>query len=659
MSSQLAALKVTNEHPKSSSSTSDPHGQEPHSEGHAYQISSISFVGHSLGGLIQTYAIAYIQKYSPHFFDLIKPINFIALATPFLGLSNENPVYVRFALDLGLVGRTGQDLGLSWTAPKMRSGWGAMIGGRGEAVKPQGHSDPGSKPLLRILPCGPAHEVLAKFQHRTLYSNVVNDGIVPLRTSSLLFLDWRGLDRVEKARRDNGLVGTMAEWGWAELTGANSKSPRSARSISGDMFVENRNSDNALSPTASFQQRNKNEESHREAPNTPEQSQFLRQSHGSEAHAMSLDPKHNENSSPSTSSSWASFLSLFRPKDAKPTVSHKQTKIYKRGQTIQTDCLDERESSTRPQGLEAPARRDSHEENWSYAPPRTTFLESASDLLMPPLPPAEFLLDPASRPRTIFHDRIYHPEDIPAPLPVKRRTFAFNSTQNRTTEAQAVPSAEQPHMLPHHGKDEIESGLRIEEKIARAYHRDLTWRKVLVRLEPDAHNNIIVRRMFTNAYGWPVVKHLVDTHFGHTSAAQSTDFFGTGIERAKSPMTKTTRSGNEVTGQTDPPVQEASIDGRQGSPPEGADCKRDTDLPGSAENLQTITDTNEPGDHTKTNTRPCSDETSHADAPGLPDSVRQSDPDLANNDEHGDGDGVIGQEQLSEGNVRRSASQQQ
>jgi hypothetical protein len=57
--------------------------------------------------------------------------------------------------------------------------------------------------------------------------------------------------------------------------------------------------------------------------------------------------------------------------------------------------------------------------------------------------------------------------------------------------------------------------LRLEEKIARDWHSDMTWRKVLVKLEPDAHNNIIVRRMFPNAYGWPVIEHLVREHFLH------------------------------------------------------------------------------------------------------------------------------------------------
>ena len=52
-----------------------------------YKFISISFVGHSLGGLIQTYAIAYIQKHNPMFFTQIKPVNFICMASPMLGLS--------------------------------------------------------------------------------------------------------------------------------------------------------------------------------------------------------------------------------------------------------------------------------------------------------------------------------------------------------------------------------------------------------------------------------------------------------------------------------------------------------------------------------------------------------------------------------------------
>jgi hypothetical protein len=212
--------------------------EEHQNDNLAYKITSISFIGHSLGGNIQTYAIAYIQKHSPEFFDLIKPINFVAMASPFLGLSNENPIYVKFALDFGLVGRTGQDLGLMWKPPTIaRSGWEVMIGGlSGEAQKARRQPNPAAKPLLRVLPTGPAHVALMKFRNRTVYSNVVNDGIVPLRTSCLLFLDWRGLGRVEKARRENGLVGTMVGWGWSEMTGQNASSPRRSRIGWNDLF---------------------------------------------------------------------------------------------------------------------------------------------------------------------------------------------------------------------------------------------------------------------------------------------------------------------------------------------------------------------------------------------------------------------------------------
>lgn len=76
------------------------------------------------------------------------------------------------------------------------------------------------------------------------------------------------------------------------------------------------------------------------------------------------------------------------------------------------------------------------------------------------------------------------------------------------------------------------AGMRVEEKIARAYHRDLSWRKVLVKLEPDAHNNIIVRRTFPNAFGWPVVKHLVDAHFSDSASARTPNSAETSRERA-------------------------------------------------------------------------------------------------------------------------------
>ncbi|KAH8433599.1 lipase ROG1 family protein [Aspergillus melleus] len=496
----------------------------PDAKSHAYKITSISFIGHSLGGLIQTYAIAYIQKHYPGFFDSIKPVNFVALATPFLGLSNENPMYVRFALDLGLVGRTGQDLGLSWTAPRVRSGWEAMIGGKGDSTKPHQHANAGSKPLLRILPCGPAHEILSKFQNRTVYSNVVNDGIVPLRTSCLLFLDWKGLDRVEKARRGNGIVGTMAEWGWAELTGANSKSPRSTRSIAD--FRQKDPPHKGEKPAMPVDMHSTTKHG---ASGTFDNGQSPSKLPPASLSAVEALPK-NESNQLFSHSSLGNILSMFRPKGkANATTGYKQTKIYKRSQTLPPGDIVEEVSSSSFCHRESLARGSPSEGYGSNTPPKTTFFESASDLLMPPLPPVEFIIDPESRARTIFHDRIYHPEDIPPPLPTKRRTLTFGSSQSRSSGPQ-LTSLQDPQIEPNYDEAEPERGLKVEEKIARAYHRNLSWRKVLVRLEPDAHNNIIVRRMFTNAYGWPVVKHLVDTHFGCSS--MSDDNVKRGMERA-------------------------------------------------------------------------------------------------------------------------------
>jgi len=121
-----------------------------------------------------------------------------------------------------------------------------------------------------------------------------------------------------------------------------------------------------------------------------------------------------------------------------------------------------------------------------------------------------------------------------------------------TGKASTVPPEPAQHS---NGLEQVSSagGMKVEEKIARAYHRNLSWRKVLVRLEPDAHNNIIVRRMFANAYGWPVIKHLVDTHFGHTLAAETYDSLESNADRAKPLDKMPSETGEEVISEDDTP----------------------------------------------------------------------------------------------------------
>jgi len=545
----------------------------------AYQITSISFIGHSLGGLTQTYAIAYIHKHSPDFFKKIKPINFIGLASPFLGLSNENPVYVKFALDFGLVGRTGQDLGLTWRAPTMvRNGWEAMIGGIGaDGKRAHKQPDPSTKPLLRVLPTGPAHQVLKMFRNRTVYSNVVNDGIVPLRTSCLLFLDWRGLGKVEKARRENGLVGTMAGWGWAELTGANSSARKSTHQMlsNGASSAEEESADEGNNtptqkgegstvPQPSDAASKDGDTAHvTEERKIDQTSQKSQESKPQDLHFEDeeYDAKKSQQTSPAQPTSpFAALLSMLRPGSHKQSQSShhspKHRKIYQRSQTTLGSQEDEEGQSsastpTFPDLLSpnSPRPRASRgdfisESDSVFAPPKTTVFEAAGDILNPPIPTEEFLMDPKTRPRTIFHDRVYHPEDIPPP-PVKRRASLLTAISGDIKD----DSPKSPGAPDRSDTTVDMGGMKVEEKIARAYHRDLSWRKVLVRLEPDAHNNIVVRRMFANAYGWPVVKHLVDTHFADTYSATTADTNEPNEERAKPMLDGVGEHGEEVRGQ--------------------------------------------------------------------------------------------------------------
>lgn len=539
----------------------------------AYQFTSISFIGHSLGGLIQTYAIAYIHKHSPTFFAQIEPVNFVTMAAPMLGLSNENPMYVRFALDFGLVGRTGQDLGLTWRPPVLaKGGWNAMISGlsNGSSEKESRQPDPGAKPLLRILPTGPAHQVLKLFRNRTVYSNVVNDGIVPLRTSCLLFLDWRGLGKVEKARRGNGLIGTMAEWGWAELTGTNMSS------IPANVVAEQHGFDDEDDDDEHVRRGEGETVPQPDEDETVDDNKELTNRLSLEDNEAATVDHHPSNSLGMLDT----VLGFFRsssggsgtPRSNSPQrhTSRRQMKAFKRAQTIRAteddDDEDKRATASNPTmrphmshlpGTHAAPTQPVATKGESYvdeetgalqAPPKTSIFESAGDILHPPLPSIQWITDPSTRARTIFHDRVYHPEDIPRP-PAKRqgsrimRTFSSEGVSRKTLgSSDTVNSTES-------GEN---GGMKVEEKIARAYHHDLSWRKVLVRLEPDAHNNMIVRRMFANAYGWPVIKHLCDTHFADTYSAQTRDEAEPARERAP-PMDEPIPAGGgeQVIGQTD------------------------------------------------------------------------------------------------------------
>lgn len=573
------------------------HQKESNNDMRGYKTTSISFIGHSLGGLVQTYAIAYIQKHSPRFFDLIKPINFISLASPFLGLNHENPMYVKFALDFGLVGRTGQDLGLTWRAPTIaRNGWGAIVSNLGENAhkKVMGEPQPESKPLLRILPTGPAHRALKKFRNRTVYSNVVNDGIVPLRTSCLLFLDWQGLGRVEKARREAGLVETVVGFGWAELTGANVTSPRSGPWTPREGSGTGTPASGSTTPVGVADSHEVPQPATDAVMEDDRQSVRAATTPYHESYPESTATTNNHNP-------FSGFFNFFKSHNetSKPPSppSAKQKKIYQRSQTLPLEGNNSETSQTSQKSKVTSGHELSDEpEAGVSAPPKTSFFESAGDLLNPKLPSVEYLIDPESRPRAIFHDRVYHPEDIPPPPLKKRpagslalRRASFKRTSSSSSLRNIESGTSSPYTAPVHedsmasakdyddtahtnpDKDPSEvidsANMKVEEKIARAYHRDMSWRKVLVKIEPDAHNNLICRRMFANAFGWPVVKHLVDAHFSDAAVARLDDDAEHNSERAKHISQPPDKYGNETkdnTGKTPMSAQSLTED-KQGS----------------------------------------------------------------------------------------------
>lgn len=363
-------------------------------------VSKVSFIGHSLGGLVQTFAVAYLQSNYPWFFEEITPVNFITLASPMLGVTHENPAYIKLALLAGAVGRTGQELGLQLT-------------------------EEGKKPLLLLLPSGPTHTVLKRFVRRTVYANVVNDGIVPLRTSALLYLDYNGLSQLVRP---------------GEKVADDAKIP----------------------------------------PRLPE-----------EDHTLAL----------------LAMLSFFMPQKQKDT--HSSTDLPRKS------SADSPKKPSRPKDpygrFQTNSETDSAESGSLLDRPlehipKPSMIESATSLILPPVPSMRYITDPGARDDVILHDKVYHEQDLPA------------SEKAPTTVGDQKKSMMQ---MINEKRDEFRLLIgdniteHYEEEIAREYHKLMLWRKVLVNIKPDAHNNIVVRRRFANAYGWPVIEHLVQNHFGH------------------------------------------------------------------------------------------------------------------------------------------------
>lgn len=353
------------------------------------KVNKISFIGHSLGGLVQTFAIAYLQNNFPWFFDQIAPINFITIASPLLGASNENPIYINLALLAGIAGKTGHDLSLR-------------------------HNEYLGKPLLLLLPTGPTHRVLKKFVRRTIYANVANDGVVPLRTSALLFLDHQGLETIlgQKGLNSHHLQDSSVD------------------KIPDDEHVDTGDAPGSMLPQAVQM-----------------------------------------------------MLSKFLPQKQQ-AVNNTSDDADQNGET--------KPILKQIRGLH-----------------NSSLIETAQSLVLPPFPPMSFITNPEEREESIIYEKVYHEEDLPSSNENYPTLKPTNNEESPSSEAKETETLRQRLM----STIDVEEFEKIEEEIAREYHKAMSWKKVLVKLKPDAHNNIIVRRRFANAYGWPVIQHLIDDHF--------------------------------------------------------------------------------------------------------------------------------------------------
>lgn len=134
------------------------------------KIAKFSIVGYSMGGLVARYALGLLD--SRGWFDegKLRPINFTAFASPFLGTRNPylGPRY-RLWNTLGstTLSVSGQQLFLT-----------------------DNFRDTG-RPMLAVLadPQSIFIKALAKFKHRVLYCNIINDRSVPYYTGAISLTD--------------------------------------------------------------------------------------------------------------------------------------------------------------------------------------------------------------------------------------------------------------------------------------------------------------------------------------------------------------------------------------------------------------------------------------------------------------------------------------
>ncbi|KAI5950056.1 hypothetical protein KGF57_004401 [Candida theae] len=408
-----------------------------------YRFDKISFIAHSLGGVVQLYAIKYILvTRGVDFFDRlhIQPVNLISLASPFLGILNELNLVLSWILDLGTLGKTGRDLTLSRKFPSWKD---VEIGSHKTKDR--------FKPVLETLPDDPLQTFLGKFERLTVYANAINDGIVPLRTAAILYLDYEALGDVNELKRTSNVIDRPE----LEKDHHDVESNESQNNVS-EVPDSNAANEKSLGRSQAAQNEGK-------------------QQTGQTSNSFSKEKLRLQN----IQKEFGEFTILNSSQKKLSKRQKKYSHFSIKGADTNRDSL----SGSNDSSTESTATIN--------VPPRASAIESALNTLICPIPSQEYIMNPESRKPVIFHDKYYHfdktkDETDVKPRSLKEKLFGYSADWR----------------------------LRKQVVIANKYHTGkLNWRKVLVNLPPDAHNNIIVRRRFANGYGWGVIHHLCENLF--------------------------------------------------------------------------------------------------------------------------------------------------
>jgi len=180
-------------------------------------FTKVSIIGHSLGGLINIYALGYIEEVTKgEFFKTIQPVHFITMASPLLGIGFEHPWVLGYALSVGFIGQTGKDLALQdrsklarHSSPSSSSSPSSTVtaahASNGTSTTPTTPSkttqdcelDKGPEPLLLAMarPGSVSNRTLARFTDRTSYANIENDMAVRFNTASMMGIPSFDMDQ--------------------------------------------------------------------------------------------------------------------------------------------------------------------------------------------------------------------------------------------------------------------------------------------------------------------------------------------------------------------------------------------------------------------------------------------------------------------------------